>query len=287
MSKTEATDDVGFILEVNLKYPVHLHESHNDYPLDTEKIKFTHDMLSSYSQSLINKHSSTEKLAPNQNDNVKYDLNYETLRLYLELELNLLKFIEFFKSVSQLGSNHIDFNTTKRKEATSSFLQNLFKLFINSIYGKTMKCLRNRINLKLVTNPIRAKKLIARPTFQRFDIISKDLSSIIMTKDKVLLNRPIYLGFSTLDMSKITKYSSDYQQIVAKYGSKAKLAYTDTDSFVYLIERRISTTIWRLPLTLTKNSDYPKTHPLHSKENAKTLGKFKDECSSLQTHEFI
>ena len=76
MSKTAATDDVGFILEFDLKYPVHLHESHNDYPLAAEKIKFTHDILSPYSQSLINKHSSTGKLAPSLNDNIKYVLHY-------------------------------------------------------------------------------------------------------------------------------------------------------------------------------------------------------------------
>ena len=46
MSKTAATDDIGFILEVNLKYPVHLHESHSDYPLSAEKVMITQDMIS-------------------------------------------------------------------------------------------------------------------------------------------------------------------------------------------------------------------------------------------------
>ena len=53
-AKTVATDDIGFILEVDLKYPVHLHESHNDYPLAAEKVTITQDMLSLYSKSLIN-----------------------------------------------------------------------------------------------------------------------------------------------------------------------------------------------------------------------------------------
>ena len=91
MSKTAATDDVGFILEVDLKYPVHLHESHNDYPLAAENIKITHDMLSPYSQSLISKHSSTEKLALNPNYKTKYVLHYENLKLYLELGMELVK----------------------------------------------------------------------------------------------------------------------------------------------------------------------------------------------------
>ena len=106
-----------------------------------------------------------------------------------------------------------------------------------------MECLRNRINLKLVTNPISAMKLIPRPTFQRFDIINKDLTSITMMKDKVLINRPIYFGFSIFDLSKITMYRFHYQQVIAKYGNKAKLTYTDIDSFVYLIEKIISTMI--------------------------------------------
>ena len=139
-------------------------------------MKITQDILSPHSQSLINKYSSTEKLARNLNDKIKYVLHYENLRLYLELGTELVKIHRILQfSQSAWNKPYIDFNATKQKEAMS-LLQNLFKLCINSVFGKTMECLRNRINLKLVTNPIRGKKLIARPTFQRFDIINKDLT---------------------------------------------------------------------------------------------------------------
>ena len=258
--------------------------SHNDYQLAADNVKFTKDMLSPYSQSLINKHCSTEKLALNLNDKIKYVLHYGNYRLYLERGMKLVKIHRILQfSQSAWIKTYIDFSTVNRKEATSSSLQNLFKLFINSVFGKTMKCLRNRINLKLVTNTIRAKKLIARHTFQRFDIMNKDLTSITMMKDKVLLNRPIYLGFSILDLSKITIY----QQIIAKYGRKVKFAYTDTDSFVYLIETKNIYDDIAANIDAFDTSDYPTTHPLHSKKNAKKLGEFKDECNSLQPHEFI
>ena len=107
MSKTAATDDVRFILEVDFKYPIHLNESHNDYLLAAVKIKITHDMLSPYSQSLINNHSSTEKLAPNLNDKIKYVLHYEIFGCTWNWEWNLLEFTEFFISVSRLGSNRV------------------------------------------------------------------------------------------------------------------------------------------------------------------------------------
>ena len=59
-----------------------------------------------------------------------------------------------------------------------------------------------------------------------------------MMEAKVLPNRRMYLGFSILDLYKITMYRFHYQQIIANYVNKAKLAYTDTDSFVYLIETK-------------------------------------------------
>ena len=90
-------------------------------------------------------------------------------------------------------------------------------------------------------------------------------------KDKVLLNRPIYLCFSILDLSKITTYRFHYQQIIAKYGNKAKLTYTDTDSFVYLIEMKNIYDDMAANIDAFDTSEYPTTHPLHSKKNAKTL----------------
>ena len=206
MSKRAANDDIGFILDVDLKYPVNIHESHNDYPFSAENVKITQDMLSPYSRSLIKKYSSTEeKLAPSLNDKIKYVLHFENLRLNLELGMELVK----IHRILQYRSYVI-------------ILAKFVQTFRKQRVWQNMECLRNRINLKQVTNPIRAKKLIARPTFQRFDIINKDLTSITMMKDKVLINRPMYHGFSILDLSKITMYRFHYQQIIARYGNKAK-----------------------------------------------------------------
>ena len=82
-------------------------------------------------------------------------------------------------------------------------------------------------------------------------------------------------------------YRFHYHQFVAKYDSKSQLAYISTDSFVYLIETRNTYDVVAANIDALDTSDYRKTHPLHPKENAKTLGKFNDECSSLQPYEFI
>ena len=100
------------------------------------------------------------------------------------------------------------------------------------LFGKTMESLRERMDLEFVTNPTRAKKLIAKPTTLHWDIIKENLVSIRKQKPKIIVNRTIYLGFCILALSKIIMYKFHYEEILSKYESRAKLAYTDTDSFI-------------------------------------------------------
>ena len=107
MLKTAATGDIGLILEVDLKYPVHLYESHNDYPLAAEKVKITHYVPSQYSQSLINKHRSTENLHQIWTTRQSMFCMTKIGGCTWNWQCNSLKFTELFNSVIQLGSNHI------------------------------------------------------------------------------------------------------------------------------------------------------------------------------------
>ena len=57
-----------------------------------------------------------------------------------------------------------------------------------------------------------------------------------MNKMRVKMNKPIYLGLSILDISKILMYEFWHDYMKPKYGNKAKLCYMDTDSFVMNIK---------------------------------------------------
>ena len=155
------------------------------------------------------------------------------------------------------------------------------------LFGKTMESLRKRMDLELVTNPTRRKKLKARPTTLHRDIITENLVSIKKQKPTIIVDRPIYLGFCILELSKITMYKFHYEEILKKYGSRAKLAYTDTDSFIYHIQTPDLYNDMADKMDAYDTSDYPVDHPLHSRTNAKVLGKIKDECSSLAPQEFV
>ena len=81
--------DVGYILEVDLKYPDELHELHNDYLLAPEKSTVTNDILSKYCKSIADKYKinvgDVKKLIPNLGNKHKYVLHYRNLQLYLSL----------------------------------------------------------------------------------------------------------------------------------------------------------------------------------------------------------
>ena len=89
---------------------------------------------------------------------------------------------------------YIDFNTKKRMNASNDFEKDLFKLMINSVYGKTMKNLRKRINLRLVNNEKEFFKYTSRPTYITHKSFGKDYTAIHEIELVLILNKPICIG---------------------------------------------------------------------------------------------
>ena len=263
------------ILEVDLGYPDNLHDLHNDYPLAPERLT-------------VNK---VEKLIPNLNDKTKYVIHHETLKLYLSLGLKLTKIHRgiTFKESAWLKP-YIDLNTDLRAKATNDFEKDFFKLMNNSVFGKTMENIRNRVDIRLVTRESQAKKLTCKPNYQHHTIFCENLTAVHMKKVSLKFNKPVYLGMSILDLSKTLMYDFHYNYIKPKYGENAKLLFTDTDSLAYEIEtkdfyRDISSDVKEKFDT----SNYPKDHPsgILTGVNKKVIGMFKDEAAGKQITEFV
>ena len=129
---------------------------------------------------------------------------------------------------------YIDFNTDKGKNSANSFEKDFFKLMNNSVFGKTVENIRKRISLKLVNNAKDYVGCISKPNFGSQKIFSKNFVAIHEIKPLLTLNKPIYVGFSILDLSKLLMYEFHYKHIKSKFD--AKLLFTDTDSLVYIIK---------------------------------------------------
>lgn len=153
----------------------------------------------------------TSKLVPTLKDKTHYVVHYRNLQLYLSLGMKVTKVhrILEFRQEPWLKI-YIDFNSNKRKNAKNDFEKDFFKLMNNAVFCKTMENLRNRVNVKLVHTERKLKKLCAKPSFDRFKIFNEDLVGVENKKVKPLLNKPVYIGQTILDLSKLVMYDFHY-----------------------------------------------------------------------------
>ena len=264
------------ILEVDLYYPDELHDKHNDYPLCPERVKCKNGV---------------EKLIPNLRNKTKYVLHYKNLIQCLKLGMKLKKIHRGIKFVeSEWMKPYIDMNTKLRAKAKNNFEKDFYKLMNNAVFGKTMENIRNRKDVKLVNSVEKLRKLIAMPNFVNRKIFSENLISVHMKKTNLLMNKPVYLGMCILDLSKTVMYEFHYNYIKEKYGDKAKLLFTDTDSLMYEIETEdFFKDISKDVKDRFDTSDYPENHPsgIPTGENKKVLGMFKDEAGGKIIKGFV
>ena len=179
-------------------------------------------------------------------------------------------------------------NTELRTLAKNDFEKDLFKLMNNSVFAKTMENIRKHREIKLVTTDKKRSKLVSEPNYYTINLISEDLSIIEMKKTKVKMNKPIYLGLSILEISKILMYEFWYDYRKPKYGNDVKLCYMDTDSFVMNIKtndfyKDISSDVENRFDT----SNYEVNRPLPMGKNKKVIGLMKDELGGEIITEFI
>ena len=292
LAKYKEDNKKGLILEVDSEYPKELHNLHNDYPVGPEKVKVTGDMLSDYCKNIAEKYKIStglvHKLIPTLNNKEKYVLHYRNLQLYTDLGLKITKIhrvLEF--NQSPWLKQYIDFNTEKRKNAKNAFEKDFFKLMNNSVFGKTMENIRKRVDVRLVTDEKKLLKMASKPTYVSSKIFNDDLVAVHKIKETLTLNRPAYVGMCILDLSKTLMYDFHYNYIKKKYGDKAKLLFTDTDSLTYEIEAEDVYQDFFNDKDKFDNSDYPESSPYFDKTNKKVIGVFKDEASSIPIIEFV
>ena len=183
-------------------------------------------------------------------------------------------------------ASYIRKNTNLRKTASSSFEKDFFKLMNNSVFGKTIENIRKRQNVNIIDNRKMAAKLSSKPNFERLTIFDENLVAVHMKKTEVYFNKPIYVGQAILDLFKTLMFDFPYNYIKNKYGNKAELLFTDTDSLMYLIQTdNFYHDINKDVKKKFDTSDYPEHHP--SGINKKVIGKFKDEAAGEQITHFF
>jgi hypothetical protein len=184
---------------------------------------------------------------------------------------------------------YIDLNTTFRQEAQSEFEKDFYKLMNNAVFGKTMENVRNRIDFKFEMDDNYITKYMRKFNFKGVvEFPNENITGLLMGKTNVKMTKPIAIGFSILDLSKLHMYKYHYEHVLEKHDYRdVKLLFTDTDSFCYLINTDDVYDDMKQNKDLYDLSNYSLGHSCYDKSNSKVLGKFKDETAGEPIVEFV
>ena len=249
-------------------------------------------MLSKYCKDIADwydiKVGGIKKLVSNLGDKVKYVVHYKNLQYCLSLGMKLVKIhrILSFRQSNWLRK-YVNFNTEKIKQSTDLFNKNLYKLLNKCIYGKSIENQRERVNVKLINNKKAYLRCVNKPYFISQKSFDKNFVAIHRVKTVLTLNKPIYVGFSILELSKLLMYQFHYDYVLRTFD--AKLLFTDTDSLVYEIKDSNVYDQCFKDKHMFDFSGYPKDSVYYdiSKKKREILGKMKDELNGVKIVEFV
>lgn len=268
----------GYVFQVDLEYPTDLHDKHNDFPFCPVQKKF----------------GGTKKLCATLEDKEKYIIHYRNLKQAIEHGLVLKKIHKGLKfHQSKWLAKYIEMNNNLRTKATTGAEKDLFKLMNNSIFGKSVENIKKRRSVYLCSTwessgqRRGAESYIASGYCKNVKVFNESLVAVELKQKYLKFNKPIYVGFAVLELSKTRMYEFHYDFMQQEFPQpeQLRLCYTDTDSLIYHIKtnnyyERMKPLIhqdYELgDIRMFDTSNYDNKHG-YDLLNKKVLGAMKDE----------
>ena len=174
-----------------------------------------------------------------------------------------------------------------RKQASTAYEKNFYKLMSNVCFGKTMVNKRNRKKIQFVSDEAKASKLTSRQSSKSFQIISENLWSVYFSVPNIRLDKPTPVGAAILDLSKLALYHFHYKEMKPRYGKRICFTYKDTDSLLYRVKTEDLYEDMYEFKHLLDLSDYPTSHPLFDASNKKVPLTMTDELNGSVLEESV
>ena len=234
---TPDDNEIGYFLEVDLKYPDNIKEKTKHFPFCPDNKKINPDKYNDYMKKIKpKKYTKSKKLICDWTDKKKYLIHYRMLKFYVRHGMIVVKIHEIisFKQSKWLES-YIRFNTQKRNKAKNHFKKDFFKLLVNAVFGKFLENNRNRLELELIKKDD-IKKIIKRQSKLTFNGIQKSYAnydSYTFKQNQVVMDKAIYVGFAILELSKLHMYETYYDTLQPYFGQEnLQFHYIDTDGMI-------------------------------------------------------
>ena len=203
---TPDDSEIGYFLEVDLKYPYNIKQKTKYFPFCPQNKKIDPNKYNEHMNSIKpENYTKSKKLICDWTDKKKYLIHYRMLKFYVRHGMVVEKIHEIisFKQSNWLKI-YIIFNTQKRNKAKNEFEKDFFKFLVNAAFGKFLENIRNRLELELIKKD-NIKKIIDRQSKLTFNGIQKsyeNYDSYTFKQNQVVMDKAIYVGFAILELSK-------------------------------------------------------------------------------------
>ena len=284
---------IGYFIEVDLTYPNNIKEKTKKFPFAPVNKKINPDKFGDYMKEIrSDTYVQSSKLICDWSDKKNCLVHYRMLKFYVRhgMIVDKIHDIISFKQSSWL-EKYINFNTRERNQAVKDFEKDFYKLLNNAFYGKTMENVRNRLKIKFSKKEDYREiiKQQSRLTFNGIHKSYENCYSYTVRQNEVLMDKPIYLGFTVLELSKLLMYETYYDKLEPYLRQEnIQLHYMDTDSFVLSVDTKdIIKDIKNLE-DIFGFSNLDKNHELFSHKNKKVIGILKIETPiNIWIDEFV
>ena len=283
---TPDDSNIGYFVEVDMAYPNNMKEKTKNFPFAPVNKKIDPDKFSDYMKEIKpDTYIQTKKLICDWSDKKNYLVQYRMLNFYprhgmiVDKVHNMISFKQ-----SMWLKNYINFNTQRRNQAVNDFEKDFYKLLNNAFYGKTMENVRNRLKIKFVKKDDYREiiKQQSKLTFNGIHKLYENCVSYTFKQNEVLMDKPIYLGFTLLELSKLLMYETYYDMLQPYFGQEnIQLHYMDTDSFVLSVNTKDIIKDLKNLEDIFDFSNLDENHDLFSKKNQKLIGNFKIETPKI------
>ena len=290
---TPDDSEIGYFLEVDLKYPDNIKQKTIYFPFCPENKKIDPNKYNDYMKKIKpENYTKSKKLICDWSDKKKYLIHYRMLKFYVRHGMIVVKIHEIisFKQSRWLES-YISFNTQKRNKAKNNLEKDFFKLLNNAAFGKFLENVRKRLGLELIKKGD-IKKIIKQQSKLTFNGIQKsyeNYDSYTFNKNEVVMDKAIYVGFAILELSKLHMNETYYDTLQPYFGQEnLQLHYVDTDGMILSMKTKDIIKDLKNLENIFDFSNLDENHELFSNKNKKVIGKFKIETpKNIWIDEFV
>ena len=270
----------GFIIVGESEYPAEIKEKTENFPLCPYQTKADPGCFSDYMNSVKQpNYKPTQKLVCDLTNKQTYMLHYiSSFTFYTKIGMKVTHFHSIFRfKQSPWLAKYIAHNTQKRTKAKTNYEKDLYKLKKKAFFGKTTENVRDRVNLEFIDHS-QVKQIIKRQSKLSFKGIV-DWYSVFSVykfdKEKTVFDKPIYLGFTILELSKLLMYEFYYNTSEPHWQNNVQLHFMDTDSFVVSFESQLEDLIEFLKQNNDEFdfSELNNAHQLYNPIDKKVIGK--------------